>query len=114
MVPAIEEILRQEVITLRTKNRKKDVRFAIAESLMMSLTEEVQKLNVDLKRCYQNCESKIKTTKEIHTKEIKSLEESKESELAQQRKESKERTLELEESLNEANAALNKFFREVR
>jgi hypothetical protein len=77
IVPVVEsqrskenDKLKHDIETLHTKIHKKDERYASSESLVKSLTKEVETLNADLKNCRQNYESTIQTTIENHSKEM--------------------------------------------
>lgn len=83
MIPIVEsssssQKQQQTIDTLQTTIRKKDDKLATSESLIESLTQEIETLNLDLKRY----ESKIQIANEIHAKEIESRM-NKESELEQ-------------------------------
>ena len=80
IVPVVEsqrskenDKLKYEIETLQIKIHKKDERYASSESLVKSLTKEVETLNADLKSCQQNYESTLQTTIENHSKEMESL-----------------------------------------
>jgi len=62
-----------EIEILQKQLRKKEERYHESESLVKSLTKEVEKLNADLKTRQQTHESTMLTTINAHTKEIASL-----------------------------------------
>ena len=62
-----------EIEILQKRLRKKEERYLESESLVKSLTKEVEKLNADLKTHQQTHESTMLTTIDDHTKEIATL-----------------------------------------
>ena len=67
------ESLKSELETLRKKMQRKDARYADSESLVKSLTKEVERLNDDLNKLRQSHESAKQVTTSNHAKAIGAL-----------------------------------------
>ena len=65
-----KQSLRSETEQLRKRLQKLESRYAESETLVMSLTKEVERLNTDMKKLREGHESAIQKKIDIHSKEI--------------------------------------------